>query len=101
MPSEVSEEYSRIWPETKIAPKMYVTTYHSRMPQSARERIGPRPRSEKRGTSPRCALPCSAAWTPSWHHTEEITRISVLTVAYGTLRWLVSLVHSSGSTERI
>src|SRR6478609_621256 len=63
--------------------------------------MGPRPRSEKRGTLPRCALPCSAACTPSWHHTDETTRTSVLTVAKGTLSTCVSLAHSSGSTDRI
>src|SRR6476660_6548048 len=61
----------------------------------------PQPFGERRLAVPRCGLPCSAAWTPSWHHTEEITRTRVLTAAKGTLRTPVSFAHSSGSTERI
>src|SRR5690242_13168058 len=50
---------------------------------------------------PRWALPCSASRTPSWHHTEEITRIRVLTAAYGTLWIAVSCFHRAGCTERM
>src|SRR6478672_7314302 len=57
--------------------------------------------TESRLASPRCGLPCSAAWTPSWHHTDEITRTSVLAEAKGTLRVPVDVFHSPGSTERM
>src|SRR5690348_12417333 len=56
---------------------------------------------ENRLPSPRWALPCSAAWTPSWHQTEETTRMIVLAVAYGTLRIAVFSCHISSSTERM
>ena len=91
-PSLTSSEYSRTCPETKIAPKMYVRTYHSRMPHEL---------TCHRRVPARWALPCSAAWTPSWHHTEEITRIRVLAVAYGMLSMVVRSFHRSGSTPRI
>src|SRR5687767_2009057 len=62
------------------------------MPQSLRD---------SRLAAPRCGLPCSAAWTPSWHHTDEMTRISVLAAANGTLRTSVRSAHSSEETERM
>src|SRR4051794_24406852 len=57
--------------------------------------------SANRLASPRWALPCSAACTPSWHHTDEITRMIVLAVANGTLRTSVDLSQRSGETERM
>src|SRR4051812_22484629 len=44
---------------------------------------------------------CSAFQTPSWHHTELMTRTRVLTVAYGTLSLLGPPTHSSGTTDRM
>ena len=39
--------------------------------------------------------------TPSWHHTEETTRMSALNAAKGTLSLAVCSAHSSGESERI
>src|SRR4051794_27904905 len=74
-----------------IAPKMYVTTYHSRMPHCLICRSDPvRPGWNR-----------SAFQTPIWHHTELMTRTRVLQVANGTLSLAGSETQRAGTTERI
>src|SRR5689334_11874875 len=82
----------------KIAPEMYVTTYHSRMPQlfQPSRRVhgvhqGPR----------RPAWNRSAANTPIWHQTELSTRMIVLPSENGMFSFAGSVCHSWGATERM
>ena len=49
----------------------------------------------------RATIPFSAWRTPSWHHTEEMTRIVVFARANGTLSRAVFSVHRSGSCPRM
>jgi hypothetical protein len=49
----------------------------------------------------RATTPFSACSTPSWHHTEEMTRTIVLARANGMLRIAVFSAHSCGSWPRI
>src|SRR3954453_16665751 len=74
-----------------MAPKMYVTTYHSRMPHWETCRIDPvRPGWNR-----------SAFHTPICHQTELTTSTNVLTVAKGTFSLAGSWTQSEGCTDRI
>src|SRR3954447_17573942 len=69
--------YSFSWPATKTAPIRKDRTYHSRRPHRLRLKSDPR----------RLTCERSAANTPIWQVTLDISRMKVLAEAYGMSKW--------------
>src|SRR5699024_10018307 len=94
-----SSVYSKAWPETKIAPRMKVTVYHSIIPQPAMLKTEPSRRLRGGNGLPHGKRP-SAMKTPIWHVTELNTRIDVFSRANPCLKLAWPSAKVSGAIER-